>query len=177
MPPANDEFSPRLLELVAEVGLDPYPVTASISIDPPDKNRAATISATQTAYVIARNQLEAMTQPLPDPAAEDGILRDDQGAPVMPKLDQAVLKRLEELVQTAAVEYDKALFGPAYDAVMARFANEQGAVWNAFYRDVSDYFMPLPDGEKCPTCGHVKDEDAEGNDDESSTSLRSIGTK
>lgn len=177
MPPAKNQFVGRLAELVAEARLAPYQVTATLSIEPPDKIRADIIASTQTAYVIARNQLEALVTPLPDPAAEDGILRDEDGMPVMPEVSTEILQNLQKLVEEASLEYDKALFGDAYEEVLKVFSTEQGVVWNAFYKDVTDYFMPLPDDGKCPTCGHVADADAEGNADESSTSSSTTGTE
>lgn len=176
VPPGNDEFVGRLASLAAEARLAPYQVTANLSIEPPDKERASIIAATQTAYVIARNQLDGLISPLEDPDAEDGILRDEQGQPVLPTVDAKLLEQLRNVVEDAAQQYDKALFGDAYDAVVERFKTEQGVVWNAFYNDVTDYFLPTPKNGKCPTCGHVADADAEGNDDESSTSSSTTGT-
>ena len=160
----------------AEAKLPPYEVTANLSIEAPDKERASIIAATQTAYVIARNQLDALIQPLPDPEAKDGILRDEQGQPVLPEVDTKLLDQLAKVVEDAAEQYDRALFGDAYEAVVERFKTEQGVVWNAFYNDVTDYFLPAPKNGKCPTCGNVADADAEGNDDESSTSSSTTGT-
>lgn len=177
MPPGKDEFVGRLAELAAEARLEPYRVTATLSIEPPDKQRSDALAATQATYVIARNQLEAMVTPLPDPAAEDGILRDENGVPVMPEISTEVLEKLQKIVQDASVEYDRALFGDQYDAVMKRFETEQGAVYNAFYHDISNYFLPAPEGGKCPTCGQVTDASAEGNDEESSTSSSATGTE
>lgn len=177
VPPGKDEFVGRLAELAAEARLEPYPVTATLSIEPPDKARADMLAATQATYLVCRNQLEAMTTPLPDPAAEDGILRDTEGVPIMPEVSPEVLERLQKMVQDAAVEYDKALFGDAYQPIMDRFAREQGTVYNAFYRDVSEYFMPSGEGGKCPTCGTIVDASAEGNAAESSTSSTATGTE
>lgn len=176
VPPAKDEFVGRLAELAAEARLEPYRVTSTLSIEPPDKARADMLSATQATYIVCRNQLEAMTTPLPDPAAEDGILRDAEGIPIMPEISTEVLEKLQHMVEEAAVEYDKALFGEQYQEVMDRFQKEQGTVYNVFYRDVSNYFMPSAEGGKCPTCGTIVDASAEGNGAESSTSSSITGT-
>jgi len=176
VPPGNDEFVGRMAELAAEVRKEPYQVTATLAIEPPDKTRSATIASSQAAYIIAKNQLDALMQPLPDEAAEDGILRDDSGNPVFPHIDNELLEGIQKVVNDAAVEYDKALFGDAYPAILERFQHEQGVVWNAFYDDVSNYFLPLMKDGQCPTCGHVADVSAEGNEDESSTSSSDTGT-
>src|SRR6478752_500872 len=173
--PPVEPFIGKLAELADEVRLPPYPVTATLSVEAPDQARLQRINQAQTAYIIASNQLDSMMLPLPDPSAKDGILRDDRGAPVLPDLDKESLKKLEEVAERAGLEYDKALFGAQYEAVIERFKNEQGVVWNTFYKNISDYFLPTPEGGTCPTCGHVVDEEAEGNDDESPTSLSATG--
>lgn len=155
---------------------EPYVITASLSVEPPDKARGQMIAAAQTAYSIARGQLENMVAPMADPSAPDGILRDDQGAPVLPNIDTDVLRSLQDLVTTAAEEYDKALFGDQFDAVNEYFQGEQGAVWNAFYADIQDVFLPSPATGKCPTCGRESEEQA-GNEPGSTTSSSTTGTE
>lgn len=172
----RDEPIGRFAALRAEVIQAPYVITASLSVEPPNKARGQMIAAAQTAYSIARGQLEAMVEPLPDPQAKDGILRDDQGAPVLPDIDADQLRALQELVTTAADEYDRALFGEAYEDVLAYFESEQGAVWNAFYADIQDEFLPSPATGKCPTCGRESEEQA-GNAPGSTTSSSTTGTE
>lgn len=167
----------RFAELRAEVIQEDYLVTATLSIAPPDKDRTAMVAAAQTAYVIARNQLEGMMTPLPDPTAQDGYLRDDQGAPVYPPIDEEQLKALQKLVNDAADAYDRALFGESYADVMEYFQGEQGVVWNAFYADIQDTFLPNMEGGKCPTCGHVQNQEQAGNALGSTTSSSSTGTE
>lgn len=176
VPPSNDEFVGRMAELAAEVRKEPFQVTATLFIEPPDQIRSQTIASSQTAYIIAKNQLDALVQPLPDETTKDNILRDDAGNPVFPDIDTKILENLQKVVNDAALEYDKALFGDAYDAVVERFQHEQGAVWNAFYDMVTDYFLPIIKDGKCPTCGQGVTPSAEGNEDESSTSSSDTGT-
>lgn len=166
-----------MAELAATVRKEPLQVTATLFIEAPDQIRSQTIAASQTAYIIAKNQLDALVQPLPDETAKDGILRDDAGNPVFPDIDTQILERLNKVVNDAALEYDKALFGDAYDAVVERFRHEQGTVWNAFYDMVTDYFLPVVKDGKCPTCGAEVSPSAEGNEDESSTSSSTTGTE
>lgn len=167
----------RFAALLAEIGDEepqPYEVTPSVTIEPPTKARMALIVSSQTAYVIARGQLESMTSPLVD--AEGKVLVDDAGQPVMPRVDEATLTQIERLTSKAAEDYDRALFGDAYDDVMALSQNWTGFRWNAFYKDVQDTFLPVPEDGLCPTCGNVVDQEQAGKPPASSTSSSSTGT-
>src|SRR5262245_42515501 len=164
----------RFAELRAEVIQEPYPITATLSIDPPNKARMAKVVGCQASYLVARRQLQAITSPLLDERGE--ILRDDDGQPIMPKVSVESLQEIQRVVDKAGDEYDRALFGDRYDAVMAYFANEQAAVWNAFYKDVQDTFLPTPPDGKCPACGRMADEDQAGKPVASSTSSSTTGT-
>ena len=165
----------RFAQLKAETKLlEPYEITASLKIQPPDKARLASIIATQTTYSIARGQMEAMISPLTDENGE--IIKDEAGQPILPQLNVKHLEQLQELVAKSAEEYDRALFGDAYESVMAYFQDEQGVMWSAFYKDVQDEFLPIPDSGKCPTCGHVVDQEQAGKPPESSVSSNGTGT-
>jgi hypothetical protein len=165
----------RFAQLLAEIDEpQPYEVTESVTITPPTKARMALIVSAQTAYVIARGQLESMTSPLVD---ENGkVLLDEQEQPVMPRIDPQQLEQLERLTTKAAEDYDRALFGDAYDAVIAMSQHWTGFRWNAFYKDVQDYFLPVPQDGLCPTCGNVVDEEAAGKPPASETSSSTTGT-
>lgn len=152
----------------------PYEVTAEVTIEPPTKARMALISSAQTAYVIARGQLETMTSPLID---EDGkVLLDDNQQPVMPRIETQQLESLERLTSKAAEDYDRALFGEAYEDIMRLSERWTGFRWNAFYKDVQDYFLPTPQDGFCPTCGNVVDQEQAGKPPASETSSSTTGT-
>jgi hypothetical protein len=167
----------RFAELLAEIGDEEpqlYEVTESVCIEPPTKARMALIVSSQTAYVIARGQLESMTSPLVD--AEGKVLLDESGQPVMPRVDQEALEQIERLTSKAAEDYDRALFGDAYEDVMALSQNWTGFRWNAFYKDVQDTFLPVPEDGLCPTCGNVVNQEQAGKPPASSTSSSTTGT-
>lgn len=174
--PIDDKPIGRFAALLAETELDePYEVTADITIYPPTKARMGLVISAQTAYVIARGQLESMMTPMTD---GDGrvIIDPVSQQPVMPQVDRKELEQLEQLTTRAAEDYDRALFGDAYDAIMALSENWTGKMWNAFYEDVQNQFLPVPVDGLCPTCGNVVDAEAAGKPQESATSSSTTGT-
>ena len=173
--PIGDTPIGRFAELLTEIEQPaPYEVTASVSIIPPDRARMGLVITAQSAYVIARGQLESMITPLKDEQGND--LKDDRGEPIMPTVDRAQLNQLEALCNTAAENYDRALFGDAYDEIMRLSEGWTAAVWNAFYQDVQNRFLPLPENGKCPTCGAIVDMAQAGKQPASSTSSSVTGT-
>jgi hypothetical protein len=124
--------------------------------------------------VIARGQLESMMSPLVN---EDGKpVLDETGQPIMPAINREQMEQLEKVTAKAAEDYDRALFGDAYDEIMRLSQNWTGAIWNAFYQDVQDRFLPVPQDGLCPTCGNVVDQDAAGKARGSETSSSTTGT-
>ncbi|HJT93890.1 MAG TPA: hypothetical protein VJ777_18495 [Mycobacterium sp.] len=165
----------RFAELLTEIDQpEPYQVTESVTIMPPTKARMRLIVSSQTAYVIARGQLEAMMSPITD--AQGNVIVDDTGQPIMPRADQKSMETLEKLVTKAGEDYDRALFGDAYDDVMLLSEGWTGQVWNMFYKDVQDRFLPVPEDGLCPTCGNPVDEEQAGKPPASETSSNGIGT-
>jgi hypothetical protein len=165
----------RFAQLLAEIDEpQPYDVTESVSILPPTKARMGLIVSAQTAYVIARGQLESMTSPLVD---ENGkVLLDETEQPVMPRITNDDLEQVQRLVAKAAEDYDRALFGDAYGEIMRMSQHWTGARWNAFYKDVQDMFLPVPQDGLCPTCGNVVDQEQAGKPPASETSSSATGT-
>lgn len=165
----------RFAALLAELDEpQPYEITEKLSISPPTKARMALIVSAQTAYTIARGQLEAMTSPV---LGEDGQpILDEQGQPMLPSFNKGQLESLERLTAKAAEDYDRALFGDAYDEIMALSLNWTGFRWNAFYKDVQDLFLPVPEDGLCPTCGNVVDQEEAGKPPASETSSSTTGT-
>ena len=133
------------------------------------------VVSAQTAYAIARGQLESMMSPILD---EDGkpILDETTGQPIMPTVNREQLEQLEKVTEKAAEDYDRALFGDTYDDIMRLSQNWTATVWNAFYQDVQDRFLPVPQDGLCPTCGNVVDQAAAGKPLASETSSSTTGT-
>lgn len=163
-----------LLGEIADEEPQPYEVTSTVSITPPTKARMAMIVSAQTAYTIARGQLESMTSPVLDEAGNPII--DENGQPMLPAVKREQLESLERLTATAAEEYDRALFGDSYDAIMELSKQWTGFRWNAFYKDVQDIFLPVPQDGLCPTCGSVVDKEEAGKPLASETSSSATGT-
>ena len=171
----RDEPMGRFAQLLTEIEPDePYQVTADLFIQPPSKGRMELIITAQSAYIIARGQLEAMMSPLTDAAGKP--LKDDDDQLIFPKVSEAQLGELEKLVNKAAENYDRALFGDSYDEVMRLSLGWTGKVWNAFYEDVQDKFLPVPADGKCPTCGNIVNREAAGEAPASATSSSTTGT-
>lgn len=165
----------RFAKLLTEIEQpEPYEVTANCSIMPPDKDRMELMVSSQTAYIIARGQLDALTSPIVDD--EGNMVLDENKQPIMPSVNREQIDNLEALVKRAAEQYDRAVFGDAYDEVMRLSRKWTGAVWNAFFKDVQDTFLPIPEGGLCPTCGNVANQEEAGKPLASETSSNSIGT-
>lgn len=173
--PLNQKPIGRFAELLTEIDLDePYEVTEDVVIQPPTKARMGLVITAQTAYIIARGQLESMMSPLLD--GEGKPLLNEAKQPILPQISREELEGLERLTNKAAEDYDRALFGDAYDDVMALSQNWTGKMWNAFYEDVQDRFLPVPNSGRCPTCGNIVDQEEAGKAQESVTSSSTTGT-
>lgn len=174
--PTEAKYIGRFAELITEVDDDePYQITETVAIQPPSKARMQEIIEAQTAYVVARGQVEAMMSPLVDEAGE--VVRDENQQPILPQLNRETLQQVEALVQKAAESYDRALFGDAYGDIMRMSQSWTGKRWNAFYEDVQNTFLPVPQDGRCPQCGNIVDEEAAGKAPASSTSSSTTGTQ
>lgn len=133
----------RLLELQRETNLpQPYVVTDDIVITPPTKERSDKINESQMVVMIY-NQL--LNEALRRNVSEDE------------------LNGLTKQIKDAELTYNEAFFGDQYSAVVDFFKTQPVALWNAFQTDIQKQFYPnQPVDGKCPACGHVTDEDAEG---------------
>lgn len=174
--PISDKPIGRFAELLTEIDEpEPYEVVEGVTIYPPTKSRMGLVVSAQTAYVIARGQLESMMSPI---LGEDGkpLLDEVTGQPIMPSVNREQMEQLETVTAKAAEDYDRALFGDAYDDVMRLSQNWTGTVWNAFYQDVQDRFLPVPQDGLCPTCGNVVDQEEAGKLPASETSSSTTGT-
>jgi hypothetical protein len=84
---------------------------------------------------------------------------------------ESAMNALTAEVTKASEDYDRAFFGDAYEAVVKYFEDDAIPVqmWTAFVEDIRSEFLPaVPEDGKCPTCGHVEDEEALGKAPESS---------
>lgn len=161
--------SGRFAALLADVHVpEPYEITPQLVIAPPTRKQMRDIGACQAAFAIAQGQLnELMTPNLVNELDGEGKpVLDDEGKPrqieQLPIVDPDHIKRISDVVDQSAERYNRALFGEAYGAVMEFFEDRPAPEWNAFYQDIQSEFMPLPDDGKCPTCGHVGDEEQAG---------------
>jgi hypothetical protein len=168
--------SGRFAALLAEVHIpEPYEITAKLVIMPPSWRQQQEITACQGAFAVANSQLQEMLTPQLVPQLDDEgkPILDDEGKPVMKmevlEVDPARISRINEIVEKSADRYNRALFGEQYGAVMEFFQDRPAAEWNAFYKDIQNEFMPLPEGGACPTCGHIFDEEQAGKPDASTS--------
>lgn len=159
----------RFAELLAEVHVpEAYVITEKLQIEPPTRNRMEQVQAAQAAFAIANSQLQDMLTPVTKVKldAEGKPELDEQGNEVtyeeFPAADARHLENIQAVVTGASERFNRALFGEQYGAVMEYFDGEPVQVWNAFYADIQDKFMPLPEGGKCPTCGHIEDAEQAG---------------
>lgn len=165
----------RFAELLTEIDEpEPYEVVEGVTIYPPTKSQMGLVVSAQTAYLIARGQLESMMAPITD--EEGKPVLDETGQPIMPRLDRESMEQLERITSKAAEDYDRALFGEAYDDIMRLSQGWTSKVWNAFYEDVQNRFLPVPQDGLCPTCGQVVDQEEAGKPLASETSSSTIGT-
>lgn len=159
----------RFAELLTEVHIpDPYVITEQLKIEPPTRNRMEQVQAAQAAFAIANGQLQDMLTPVKQ------VKRNADGSPeideagnqvtfdVLPAADPKHLEQIQAVVTGASDRFNRALFGEQYGAVMEYFDGEPVQVWNAFYTDIQNKFMPLPESGQCPTCGHVEDAEQAG---------------
>lgn len=158
--------SGRFAALLAEVHTpEPYEITDRLVIPPPTRKQMRDIAACQAAFAIAQGQLnELMTPRMVDQLDDEGKpVLDAEGKKVqfsqLPLVDPDHIRRINEVVESAAERYNRALFGEAYGAVMEFFEDRPAPEWNAFYQDIQNEFMPLPEGGQCPTCGHIADQE------------------
>lgn len=88
---------------------------------------------------------------------------------------EAATKDIAAEIEARSDDYSRALFGDAYDDVMAFFADQPVELWNAFVTDIKEEFglapkpSQVPEDGKCTSCGHVIDEEQAGKAPESST--------
>ncbi|MCV7354497.1 hypothetical protein [Mycolicibacterium fluoranthenivorans] len=77
-------------------------------------------------------------------------------------------------ISEQADRYTRALFGAAYDEVLAFFDDQDPELWDAFQVDLQEHFRiipkapEVPDDGTCPHCGHVEDTEQAGKAPESS---------
>lgn len=162
--------SGRFAQLLAEVHTpDPYEITERLVVQPPSFRQQQEITACQGAFAVANNQLQELLTARPvkviDPETGQPRL-DAEGKEVtemqIPEVDPQILQRINQVVEQSADRYNRALFGESYGAVMEFFEDRPAAEWNAFYKDIQNEFLPLPEDGKCPTCGHLHDEEQAG---------------
>jgi hypothetical protein len=159
----------RFAELMADVHVpEPYVITEQLKVMPPTRQQMAEIQASQAAFAIANTQLQEMLTPVSkEKLGDDGKPElDAEGKPVLieelPAVDPAHLERIQQVTFGATERYNRALLGDAYAAVMEYFDDKPVQVWNAFYADIQNEFMPVPEDGRCPTCGHIDDQDQAG---------------
>ena len=79
---------------------------------------------------------------------------------------QQVVRTISESITAASDDYTKALFGDAYESVIAFFDEQPSDVWERFKTEIQYHFRlavrppEVPDDGICPTCGHVDAEQA-----------------
>lgn len=152
----------RWAEVVSEVkASEPYvinrPDAEAIVISPLTRRRRKALKSAQAAYLMVGAQLAE--------AQNEGTA------------NQSTLSRIQQVLEEAETEYDKALFGEAFDAVYDYYEDLQEEFWDAMYQDVHDRLVnrvQLP-SDTCPKCGR-KDEDEEGKEQSSSTLSNDTGT-
>jgi hypothetical protein len=131
-----------------------------IIVAPLTRRRRKALKAAQAAYIMLGAQLVK--------------IQEDQTA------DQGTIDRINSTMEEADETYNKALFGDAYDAVVALYEDLQEELWDAMYNDLHAALVnrvALPE-DVCPKCGQkVEVAGEEGKDESSSTSSTSTGTK
>lgn len=155
----------RWAEIVQEVkAAEPYvidrPDGDSIVISPLTRRRRKALKAAQAAYLMVGAQLAE--------AQNEGTA------------NQSTLTRIQQVLEEAEQEYDKALFGDAFEAVYDYYEDLQEEFWDAMYQDVHDALVNrvTPPADVCPKCGRkTEDEEDEGKEQSSSTLSTDTGTK
>lgn len=153
----------RWAEVVSELkAAEAYTITRPdadpIVISPLTRRRRKALKAAQAAYLMVGAQLAE--------AQNEGTA------------NQSTLTRIQQVLEDAEQEYDKALFGDAFEDVYDYYEDLQEEFWDAMYQDVHDALVnrvKLPE-DICPKCGR-KNEDDEGKEPSSSTSSNDTGTK
>lgn len=170
-------MSARLLELTAEYTTpEPYEVlTGSIVVQPPTRTRRKAMNAAEMKmYMCSQLLMQAINAvAAPEPELGDEPTPEEISAHnAWEDARQAAQEKVDGLNQQhaeAETDFEKAFFGDAHDAVM-EFFEDKPALWDKFVPDIRSEFLPaVPDDGKCPTCGHVEDEEAAGKAPESST--------
>lgn len=169
-------MSARLLELTAEYSTpQPYEVTGSIVVQPPTRTRRKAMNAAEMKMYLCSQLLSQAISAVaaPEPEVGDEPTDDQLRARVeweMTRRDaQEKVDGLNEQHADAETDFEKAFFGDAYEAVM-EFFEDKPLLWDKFVPDIRSEFLPaVPDDGKCPTCGHVEDEEAAGKAPESLT--------
>lgn len=149
---------------------EPYVITVPAHDDEPareivvpvlTRRRRKALKASQATYLMMGGQLAEVAK---------------EGSP-----DQATISRIQGLIEEAESAYDRALFGDVYDEVIEFFDPLPEEWWDTMYQDVHNKLVNRADvpEDTCPRCGqHIGDEDdAEGKEQSSSTSVTDIGKK
>lgn len=81
---------------------------------------------------------------------------------------QRVVQTISDRITADSEEYTKALFGDAYEAVIAYFDDQDAGLWQAFQDDIQYHFKlavrppQVPESGVCEHCGSVVDPEAAG---------------
>ena len=142
-------------EVVQEIkAAEPYVINRPdgdpIVIAPLTRRRRKALKAAQAAYLMVGAQLAE--------AQNDGTA------------DQPTLSRIQQVLDEAEMEYDKALFGDACDAIYDMYEDLQEEFWDAMYQDVHDQLVNRVDlpQDTCPKCGRKNEDSEDAGKDESS---------
>lgn len=126
-----------------------------ISVPPLTRRRRKALKASQATFLMMSAQLGEVAKEK-DP-------------------DKSSITRIQGLIDEAEEAYDRAVFGGAYDEVVALFEDLDETWWDAMYQAIHDKLInrvQLPE-DVCPKCGRPTQEleDGEpGKDSSSSTS-------
>lgn len=170
------------------VPVEPYVVTEGLVITPLTRRRRKNLRATQSAYMLAAARLAEVVKEQTDPEpmvheekqADGTLVRTITTPRPNTDNDQDLVNRIQKLTDEAEAAYDNALFGNAYDAVIAYFDDQPDEYWDAFYTDFHNRMVHRisPPENECTKCGRTFEEAGEeGKDESSSTSLKDTGTK
>lgn len=150
----------RWAEVVQEIkAAQPYtinrPEGEPIVIQPLTRRRRKALKGAQAAYLMVGAQLAE--------AQNEGTA------------NQGTLTRIQQVLEDAEKEYDKALFGDAYEAVYDYYEDLQEEFWDAMYQDVHDALV----NRAAPAVPKTQEEveDDEGKEQSSSTLSNDTGTK
>ena len=180
LPVVTGPMSERLLKLQLETGLaEPYRITSDLVIKPPTKARGSAMNEAALRLGILQNLLsQAINQSIPRPehpgftaTAEQLAAHDKAVASWHDEIEQHgdTTNAIAEKIAEAELDYNRAFFGDAHDAVLSFFESQPQRLWDAFVVDIKREFLPpQPENGVCPTCGHT-DEDEAGKAGASST--------